>query len=305
MVKAKGFTIVELLIVIVVIGILAAITIVAYNGISARATVASMSADLGNSSKQLKLYQVDNSAYPTGIDCGTIPAANTICLKSSSNTTYAFTQNNTTNPQTFCLTATNGVTKYFINQNGTPAIGGCSITNLMVNPNFGAGSIAGFANNSSDGSGFIALSTDRAHIGTQSLKVSAGGTASNNGVGIGLNTPTTGTYMFSAWIYIPSTSGFNYLVPLVLSGSWTYGPAITVKNQWVYVSIVAPVNAGTATWYFYDGGGPGSEATGNVFYLNQTMQTQGSNIYGYADGSSPGWIWNGTPNASTSTGPQL
>jgi len=40
----KGFTIVELLIVIVVIGILAAITIVAYNGISERARMASITA---------------------------------------------------------------------------------------------------------------------------------------------------------------------------------------------------------------------------------------------------------------------
>ena len=35
--KARGFTIVELLVVIVVIGILAAITIVSYSGITARA----------------------------------------------------------------------------------------------------------------------------------------------------------------------------------------------------------------------------------------------------------------------------
>ena len=35
--KQRGFTIVELLIVIVVIGVLAAITIVAYNGIQSRA----------------------------------------------------------------------------------------------------------------------------------------------------------------------------------------------------------------------------------------------------------------------------
>jgi prepilin-type N-terminal cleavage/methylation domain-containing protein len=38
--KARGFTIVELLIVIVVIAILAAITIVAYNGIQSRAVAA-------------------------------------------------------------------------------------------------------------------------------------------------------------------------------------------------------------------------------------------------------------------------
>jgi prepilin-type N-terminal cleavage/methylation domain-containing protein len=44
--KQTGFTIVELLIVIVVIGILAAITIVAYNGIQDRARTAQINADM-------------------------------------------------------------------------------------------------------------------------------------------------------------------------------------------------------------------------------------------------------------------
>lgn len=46
--KQIGFTIVELLIVIVVIGILAAIVIVAYNGVQARARTAKTSADMQN-----------------------------------------------------------------------------------------------------------------------------------------------------------------------------------------------------------------------------------------------------------------
>jgi len=58
--RETGFTIVELLIVIVVIGILAAITIVAYNGITQKAIVASMQSDLANVSQQLKIYQTTN-----------------------------------------------------------------------------------------------------------------------------------------------------------------------------------------------------------------------------------------------------
>jgi prepilin-type N-terminal cleavage/methylation domain-containing protein len=45
-IRQKGFTIVELLIVIVVIGILAAITIVAYNGVQQRATASATQSDL-------------------------------------------------------------------------------------------------------------------------------------------------------------------------------------------------------------------------------------------------------------------
>lgn len=46
--KQKGFTIVELLIVIVVIGILAAISVVAYNSVTDRANTNKISADLRN-----------------------------------------------------------------------------------------------------------------------------------------------------------------------------------------------------------------------------------------------------------------
>ncbi|HZJ34650.1 MAG TPA: prepilin-type N-terminal cleavage/methylation domain-containing protein, partial [Candidatus Angelobacter sp.] len=72
----SGFTIVELLVVIVVIGILAAITIVSYTGISQRAIAVSLQSDLTNASKQLKLFQVENSAYPTTISCA-IPDSST------------------------------------------------------------------------------------------------------------------------------------------------------------------------------------------------------------------------------------
>jgi type II secretion system protein G len=62
--KQTGFTIVELLIVIVVIGILAAITIVAYSGTQARATYASYRSDMDKINKAILLYQADNGAYP-------------------------------------------------------------------------------------------------------------------------------------------------------------------------------------------------------------------------------------------------
>lgn len=72
----SGFTIVELLIVIVVIGVLAAITTVAYNGISERARFASMRSDLSNMHKMVQLYYSDKGNYPitrnsgTGCDAG-------------------------------------------------------------------------------------------------------------------------------------------------------------------------------------------------------------------------------------------
>lgn len=62
----RGFTIVELLIVIVVIGILAAITIVAYNGVTARANTTSSKAAANSFAKKAEIYNADsgNNRYP-------------------------------------------------------------------------------------------------------------------------------------------------------------------------------------------------------------------------------------------------
>ena len=61
----KGFTIVELLIVIVVIGILAAITIVAFNGIQNRGKTSAAQSAAGNADKKSEAYNAEVGYYPT------------------------------------------------------------------------------------------------------------------------------------------------------------------------------------------------------------------------------------------------
>lgn len=62
--KSSAFTIVELLIVIVVIGILAAIVIVAFNGVQQRAKDTSIRSELQQMAKKMELFKVDNGRYP-------------------------------------------------------------------------------------------------------------------------------------------------------------------------------------------------------------------------------------------------
>ncbi len=63
--KNNGFTIVELLIVIVVIAVLAAISIVAYNGIQTRARDSQRKSDISAIVKAIELYYADKGVFPT------------------------------------------------------------------------------------------------------------------------------------------------------------------------------------------------------------------------------------------------
>lgn len=73
----RGFTLVELLIVIVVIGILAAITIIAYNNVQERAYAARAESIVDSYTKLLQLYRVDHGDFPT--------TDGSVCLGTTSN----------------------------------------------------------------------------------------------------------------------------------------------------------------------------------------------------------------------------
>lgn len=145
----NGFTIVELLVVIVVIGVLAAITVVSYTGISQKAVVSSLQSDLANASKQLKMFQVENSNYPSTIDCGQADSSTNKCLKTSSGNSYgsSYTYNNSSNPQSFSLSATNtNGTCYSITNSTAPAL--CSVALFFDDFNRADGAIGGSYNTS-------------------------------------------------------------------------------------------------------------------------------------------------------------
>ena len=62
---SDGFTLVELLIVIVIIGVLAGISVAAYSGVQKSARDSTVQSDLSNAMKQLAMYEVENGKAPS------------------------------------------------------------------------------------------------------------------------------------------------------------------------------------------------------------------------------------------------
>jgi len=104
----SGFTIVELLIVVVVIAILASITIVSFNGISARATRAQVASDISNIKKTMAIHTATYNTYPLNRDT----ALSALGLNSMSARIFAPTQAAGDVGSNYCANASMTRTKY-------------------------------------------------------------------------------------------------------------------------------------------------------------------------------------------------
>lgn len=96
--KTRGFTIVELLIVIVIIAILAAITIVAYNGIQNRANNTAVQSDMKNTYNKLLQYRIINDTVPANTTNplnGILVASKDSYRVDSSTNTYLYCRSDT------------------------------------------------------------------------------------------------------------------------------------------------------------------------------------------------------------------
>lgn len=119
--RQSGFTIIELLVVVVVIGILASITIVSYNGITQRARTVSLQGDLRNAATQLELDKITNGVYPATKEAANSGAG----LKPSQGTTLSYiTPYGTDNG--YCISATGTVGSFYLTSaSGTIVSGVC------------------------------------------------------------------------------------------------------------------------------------------------------------------------------------
>lgn len=114
---SQGFTIVELLIVVVVIAILATITIVAYNGIQSNAQKSVLSSDLLNLSKYLETQRVRSGSdtYPADLSGTSIPNGLTI----------QYTNYSGSSPNRYCMTGSRANFTRHIASTGAQIDGAC------------------------------------------------------------------------------------------------------------------------------------------------------------------------------------
>ena len=302
--KQSGFTIVELLIVIVVIAILAAITIVAYNGIQNRAKQSAAQQAVSQANKKILAYAaLNNDEYPPSLSAAGV----------TDETGLEYSYNNSSSPRTYGVTATNGNFSYYVsNVTSTPTSGGyqghsqngnVAVTNFITNPSFETS-----MNNWSLANGATAVRQTASvinGIGSNGARVTAGNNTSDSGIGLVHAVQTGKTYTLSAYIRA-ITAGTYSLSP---QGGTGAGPAGNAKdtrnltaNQVARFEITwTTTAAGNVNMYVLRTGG--GVAAAHQFDVDGVMLTETPNVVTYADGNSQNWVWNGTANLSTSTGP--
>jgi prepilin-type N-terminal cleavage/methylation domain-containing protein len=138
----SGFTIVELLIVVVVIAILAAITIVSYNGITKRANESTMQSAAKQVGSAISLYKADNGAYPASLSVLGIDQT----LYSDTSLLWAYT---TSSADQYCLSVGSSRTTaifHVSDGNGGSQSGICSehTVAMLASPTSPAGSVTNF-----------------------------------------------------------------------------------------------------------------------------------------------------------------
>jgi len=297
----NGFTIVELLIVVVVIAILAAITVVSYNGIQSRAKTAAVQDTLTQSFKKLRIEKIKAG---TGLYPVSLPSE----IRSGGNITLNYYPLSSAAPTSYCLEAVSGNIWYHITSSSSgPELDGCSVTNLVIDPRPSSG--YWFASSNSvaslsfvtwpDGSP-AAKSTrkDTANYALYSNRNSSKVATAQEGdvytvlFSIRSSVDTTVTFQVGSGTATASIGSLNYPVTLKANEVQNIRYTFTIPSGYDGDNIFNK-------FYWTDGKG----AIGDSFEVANVMWVKGNYTGSFKYGDSPGWSWDGTPNNSTSTGP--
>lgn len=199
--KQIGFTVVELLIVIVVIGILVTLTIVGYSGVQNQARANALQSDLSGAARKIEAakFQSGTETYP----------ASASSLGIAASITYV----NNTDDNSFCAQAVNGTLSYAVSTGRTtPAAGRCGETDLTGwwRLNNGVSDASAAGNNGTSTGVTYTTGQDAQATGAAQL---SGAQYVQLPVGTNINLPLT----LSAWVYPTSFSSSGAEGPYVIA----------------------------------------------------------------------------------------
>lgn len=312
----KGFTIVELLIVVVVIAILAAITIVAYNGIQNRAKDSALQSKASQIGKKALAYAPLNAdLYPPAATF----EADLALPPSDAQSVYDYYVSD--DQRNFCLSVTNTqtspVSSYAVTSKNGSAVKGRCVMNLIRNPSFEIG-VPGWA-----GSGVTASqSTIGVDNGADSVKLTPSVATVDTFAFVSLNTGSSPTlvelnqpYTLSGVVYQAGaqTGTLDNRARRILVYSWagttsglgagsTAGANTAGSSRQTVNFTVVQAGATRIDMRLYSGA---SNSADNSVYWDSIMLTKGTGTYSYGDGDSAGWSWTGTAHNSPSFGPAI
>jgi len=135
-IKQKAFSIIELLVVIVIIGILASLVVAGYGFVARNAVNTTIQNDLTNASEQLEVFNYQNKVYPQTINCSIPNSTTNLCIKAGTGNTFTYSIDNSANPKGYCFSIKNGSTSYYMLDKNTRYImsGDCiSQSGLVLN----------------------------------------------------------------------------------------------------------------------------------------------------------------------------
>lgn len=290
MVYRRAFTIVELIIVTVVIGILAAVIVVSYSGISQKAVVSTMQSDLTHAKKQLLNFQVQSStnSFPTAINC-TNTTATEICIRlSSGNSVVNYSVYNNTSLPGFYLSIKNDSSgsTYHLTENSNPSTLNTMVTNNLL-LNLDAGNTVSYAGTGStwndlSGNNFNVALTSTAFSSLNSGSLTFDGVSSSGQIN---NPPNNaldlGTSDFSLRVVLKANSsatGWRFIFQKGTSGAPGYG--FHTFNNILVASIQAT-------------GGTNQHSNFNTLTVGQWYDCtfvfkRNESIFGYCNGASTG-----------------
>lgn len=269
----KGFTIIELLVVVVVIAILVSVVIVAYNGIQGSARRDLALTDANGLAKQLASIYTTSGAYPADLS--------SVKVSSSSSVLYLPSADSLA----FCATVTNSVYSYTVSSlNLSATAGSCDVTNGLA----GRWKLNGNADDSSgNGKNGVVGGTSVA-----GMNGSANGAYAFSGGSAVITLPATSLtntpFTISAWVRVDAFNSGQAAVAGTSSGGWTadHNLHLGYRNNRPYFALYgddynSPTTVITGTWHFL------------AFVLKATGEKQ---IYldGNLDGTTTGYLYTGT-----------